>query len=84
MPHPILSEDVDDLAVALKDELSSRRFGRAVRLEILKIVCPQSVLDYLLDEFDLDQQQLYQTSGPINLSRLTTSFDRPELKYPDF
>ena len=79
----ILSEDVDDLAVALKDELSSRRFGRAVRLEI-EDDCPQSIIDYLLDEFDLDQQQLYQTSGPINLSRLTTSFDRPELKYPIF
>lgn len=79
----ILSEDVDDLAVALKDELSSRRFGRAVRLEI-EDDCPQSIIDYLLDEFDLDQQQLYQTSGPINLSRLITSFDRPELKYPTF
>ena len=33
-----LNEDVEDLAKALKGELSSRRFGRAVRLEVTKIV----------------------------------------------
>ncbi|WP_180127468.1 MULTISPECIES: polyphosphate kinase 1 [unclassified Acinetobacter] len=77
----VLAEDVDDLAVALKDELSSRRFGRAVRLEI-EDDCPQSIIDYLLDEFDLSEQELYRIDGPINLSRLSTSFNRPELKYP--
>ena len=76
----ILSEDVDDLAVALKDELSSRRFGRAVRLEI-EDDCPAPIMQYLLDEFDLTEQELYRTNGPINLSRLSSSFDRPELKY---
>lgn len=79
----ILSEDVDDLAVALKDELSSRRFGRAVRLEI-EDDCPREITDYLLNQFDLDQEHLYSISGPINLSRLTTSFARPDLKYPVF
>ena len=77
----VLAEDVDDLAVALKDELSSRRFGRAVRLEI-EDDCPQSIIDYLLDEFDLSEQELYRIDGPINLSRLSNSFNRPELKYP--
>ena len=79
----ILSEDVDDLAVALKDELSSRRFGRAVRLEI-EDDCPEAVIDYLLKEFDLTEQELYRIDGPINLSRLSTSCDRPELKHPVF
>jgi polyphosphate kinase len=74
---------VDDLAVALKDELSSRRFGRAVRLEI-EDDCPREIVDYLLDQFDLDQQHLYLIHGPINLSRLSTSFKRPDLKYPVF
>lgn len=79
----VLSEDVDDLAVALKDELCSRRFGRAVRLEI-ENDSPQNIIDYLLDEFDLTEQELYRIDGPINLSRLSTSFERPELKYPHF
>lgn len=79
----ILAEDVDDLAVALKDELSSRRFGRAVRLEIEKD-CPSSIINYLLAQFDLDEQHLYYIDGPINLLRLTTSFDCPTLKHPKF
>lgn len=79
----ILAEDVDDLAVALKDELSSRRFGRAVRLEI-EDDCPESIIHYLLNEFDLSEQELYRVQGPINLSRLSTSFARPELKHAPF
>lgn len=79
----VLAEDVDDLAVALKDELSSRRFGRAVRLEI-EDDCPQHIIHYLLNEFNLETRQLYRINGPINLSRMSTSFERPELKYSVF
>ncbi|WP_273779204.1 polyphosphate kinase 1 [Acinetobacter sp. GSS19] len=78
-----LAEDIDDLAVALKDELSSRRFGRAVRLEVNQ-ECPKEIVAYLLDQFDLDEQQLYLIDGPINLSRLTTDFPYPELKHTKF
>ncbi len=36
--------------LALKGELSSRRFGRAVRLEVTEN-CPQHIYEYLLEEF---------------------------------
>ncbi|MEK7740851.1 MAG: polyphosphate kinase 1, partial [Pseudomonadota bacterium] len=78
-----LAEDVDDLAVALKDELSSRRFGRAVRLEIADN-CPNSINNYLLEQFDLDPQHLYQVNGPVNLTRLITDFDIPELRFKPY
>ncbi len=78
-----LAEDVDDLAVALKDELSSRRFGRAVRLEIADN-CPNSINKYLLEQFDLDPSQLYQVDGPVNLTRLITNFDIPELRFKPY
>lgn len=78
-----LAEDVDDLAVALKDELSSRRFGRAVRLEIADN-CPRSINHYLLEQFDLDPQHLYQVNGPVNLTRLITNFDIPELRFKPY
>jgi polyphosphate kinase len=78
-----LAEDVDDLAVALKDELSSRRFGRAVRLEIADN-CPNSINDYLLEQFDLDPQHLYQVNGPVNLTRLITNFDIPKLRFKPY
>lgn len=78
-----LAADVDDLAVALKDELSSRRFGRAVRLEIANN-CPDSINSYLLEQFDLDPQHLYQVNGPVNLTRIIANFDIPELRFKPF
>jgi polyphosphate kinase len=41
-----VSEDVDDLAAALKGELSSRRFGQAVRLEVEKNVLKKLLIIY--------------------------------------
>ncbi|ENV47580.1 polyphosphate kinase [Acinetobacter brisouii CIP 110357] len=78
-----LNEDVDDLAKALKGELSSRRFGRAVRLEVTEN-CPKQIYGYLLNEFELDEDQLYKVDGPVNLARLLSNFKRPHLKYDAF
>ncbi|UOG18497.1 polyphosphate kinase 1 [Acinetobacter sp. PK01] len=75
-----LNEDVEDLAKALKGELNSRRFGRAVRLEVTEN-CPKHIYDYLLDEFDLEEEQLYKVDGPVNLARLLSNFKRPHLRY---
>lgn len=75
-----LNEDVEDLAKALKGELSSRRFGRAVRLEVTQN-CPEHIYDYLLDEFDLEETQLYKVDGPVNLARLVSNFKRPHMRY---
>ena len=75
-----LNEDVEDLAKALKGELSSRRFGRAVRLEVTQN-CPEHIYHYLLDEFDLEKDQLYKVDGPVNLARLLSNFKRPHLRY---
>ncbi len=75
-----LNEDVEDLAIALKGELNSRRFGRAVRLEVTEN-CPSHIYDYLLEEFDLHEGQLYKVAGPVNLARLLSNFKRPHLRY---
>ncbi|WP_407412384.1 polyphosphate kinase 1 [Acinetobacter sp.] len=75
-----LNEDVEDLAKALKGELSSRRFGRAVRLEVTEN-CPKNIYEYLLNEFDLEHEQLYKVDGPVNLARLLSNFKRPHLRY---
>ncbi|RZF93651.1 polyphosphate kinase 1, partial [Acinetobacter baumannii] len=75
-----VSEDVEDLAAALKGELSSRRFGQAVRLEVAK-KCPEEIANYLLEQFDLDAEHLYYVDGPVNLARFISNFDLPELRY---
>lgn len=78
-----LADDVDDIAKALEGELDNRRFGQEVRLEVTTN-CPQEICDFLLDEFELNEYQLYRVNGPVNLTRLLTNFDRPELKFAPF
>lgn len=78
-----IDEDAEDLAVALKGELLSRRYGAAVRLEVADN-CPSHIMDYLLRQFGLNDDALYQVNGPVNLARMLSNFDRPDLKYPTF
>ena len=80
------SEEVDDLLRALEGELPTRRYNDAVRLEVADN-CPDDVSHFLLKEFELGPDDLYQVNGPVNLSRLMAMLDqvdRPDLTYPGF
>ncbi|MCY1262072.1 Polyphosphate kinase [compost metagenome] len=80
------TEDVDDLARALRGELFSRRYGDAVRLEVAD-TCPKHLSDYLLKQFGLAESELYQVNGPVNLTRLfsiTGLESHPELQHSSF
>ncbi len=78
-----LADDVDDIAKALEGELENRRFGDKVRLEVTTD-CPTHISDYLLNEFELHNNQLYRVNGPVNLTRLLFDFNIPELRYRPF
>src|SRR5258705_770275 len=79
-------EDAEDLLRAVKGELASRRYGDEVRLET-SYDCPKDIVDFLLEQFQLAPDDLYQVEGPVNLNRLMGLYDlidRPDLKYPPF
>ena len=79
-------EDVEDLALALRGELYSRRFGDAVRLEVADN-CPKDLTDHLLKQFGLTESELYEVNGPVNLARLfriANNVSYPQLQYPPF
>ena len=81
-----LEDEVEDLAKALQGELLARPFGKAVRLEIVEH-CPKPLVDFLLDKFGLTEEELYQVSGPVNLTRMMSVCDnksKPELSFPIF
>ena len=78
-----LADDVDDIAKALEGELENRRFGDKVRLEVTTD-CPTPISDYLLNEFELHDNQLYRVNGPVNLTRLLFDFNIPALRYQPF
>jgi len=77
-------EDVDNLALALRDELVGRGYLRAMRLEIAE-QCPPDIVRMLLDNFELTENAVYRINGPVNLNRVIQVYDevrRPELKFP--
>ena len=79
-------EEVDDLLIALEGELPSRRFNDAVRLEVADN-CPAELSAFLLQQFELDEDDLYKVNGPVNLNRLMAIYDlvdKPELTFAGF
>lgn len=79
-------EEVEDMLRAIEGELAHRRYGDTVRLET-SMDCPNDIIQFLLKQFELDKNDLFQVDGPVNLNRLMAIYDlvdRPELKYPSF
>ncbi|MFO7954957.1 polyphosphate kinase 1 [Thioalkalivibrio sp.] len=80
----VQEEEIDDLLNALEGELPQRNYGAGVRLEVADN-CPQEVAEFLLQQFHLDPDDLYQVTGLVNLNRLMAVHelvDRPDLKFP--
>ena len=78
--------EVEDYAMALQGQLHRRRFGAATKLEV-SIDCPEELTDFLLERFNLSNDELFQLNGPVNLRRLTTLYemiDRADLRFPQF
>lgn len=78
--------EVEDIARALRGELHSRRFGSAVRLEVDQ-KCPDALVNFLLEQYNLSHSELYRVDGPVNLGRmmqLRPMLNRAELVFPPF
>jgi polyphosphate kinase len=79
-------EEVENLALALRDELVGRGYLRAMRLEIAE-QCPKPIVRTLLQNFDLPENAVYRINGPVNLNRVIQVYDlvqRADLKFPSF
>ncbi|MDX2217419.1 MAG: polyphosphate kinase 1 [Burkholderiales bacterium] len=79
-------EEVKNLRTALQGELPQRHFGDAVRLEVADN-CSESMIKFLLQQFELQPEDLYTVNGPVNLVRFINvpdQVDRPDLKFRSF
>ena len=79
-------EEVKNLRQALEGELPQRQFGLAVRLEVAAH-CPQHLAAFLLQQFELQDFDLYRCEGPVNLARMSAlieQVDVDKLEYPPF
>lgn len=77
--------EADDLLLAIQSELSRRRFGRAVRLEVEPRMSP-TVLELLLRELEVSPADVDIVPAPLGLTGLATiaELDRPGLRWPGF
>jgi len=73
-------DEADDLMVAVEMELRRRRFGSAVRLEIVAEASP-GLLERLAAELEVPARGVYTVEAPIDLSGLWAvhGLDRPDL-----
>lgn len=81
-----IEEDAaEDLLSAMESELSRRRFGRLVRLEVEPAIS-QEALDLLTRELKLSEEDVYIAEGPLGLAGLSALEDveRPDLRSPPF
>ena len=79
-------EEARSLLETIRVELHNRRKGDAVRLEIEAGADPE-IVSRLRINFELDEDQVFISDGPVNLSRLMffySDIKRPDLKYPAF
>jgi polyphosphate kinase len=68
-------DDVRNLRQALRRGLTTRHFGRAIRLEVVN-TCPEALWRLLLAQFDLPEAALHRVNGPVNLVRLNELIDQ--------
>jgi polyphosphate kinase len=79
-----VSDEADDLLQAVQDEIRRRRFGEVVRLEIAAGMNPK-LRRQLIDALRLEDREVYDVDGLIDLADLTAVADVPghaELRYP--
>ena len=81
----IEEDEGGDLLMAIESELTQRRFGSVVRLEVHPDI-PHDVLDLLMREMGATEDDVYWVEGPLDLSGLWSVYDldRPDLKFESF
>jgi polyphosphate kinase len=74
-------DEADDLLEAVEVELRRRRFGRAVRLDVVEGI-DEEMLALLTHELDLSPDDVYVSPGPLDLGGLWAvwALPRPDLK----
>ncbi len=68
-------DDIRNLRQALRRGLTTRHYGRAIRLEVVN-TCPEALWRLLLAQFDLPEAALHRVNGPVNLVRLNELIDQ--------
>ncbi|MFB9993774.1 polyphosphate kinase 1, partial [Deinococcus oregonensis] len=74
----------EDLLATIEDGLRRRRFGSAVRLEMMHET-PTEIITFLQERLRLDHKDIFMLEGPLGTADLMgLPVKRPDLAFPDF
>ena len=78
-------DDAENLLHALEKELSRRRFGAPVRLEVENSIDPH-ILELIISEVGVEENEVFRLTGPLELKSLMelAKLDRDDLSAPVF
>jgi polyphosphate kinase len=78
-------DETEDILETMEKELTRRRFGPPVRLEVDKVIHPE-VLNELMDELQIEPHDVVKYDSPLDLRSLNqiADLDLPHLKYKPF
>ncbi|SDN42660.1 RNA degradosome polyphosphate kinase [Alkalicoccus daliensis] len=71
----IHEEGARDLLVEIEKELKRRKWGAAVRFEIVKDKMDSNVLSLLMEVLELKEEDIYELDGPLDLSFLFSFYE---------
>ena len=85
----IHEEGARDLLVEIEKELKKRKWGLGSRLEVRVGEMNEEVLAYLLDEFEIQESDVFHIDGPLDLTFIFSfvkciSVGREHLEYESF
>jgi len=85
----IHEEGARDLLVEIEKELKKRKWGVGSRLEVREGEMNEEVLNYLLDEFEIEESDVFHIDGPLDLTFMFSfvkgiSVGREHLEYESF
>ncbi|HEX3694320.1 MAG TPA: polyphosphate kinase 1 [Polyangia bacterium] len=85
MDIAILEDEAHDLLSIVDREVRRRRFGACVRLEV-DVGIPARIRRLLVEKMEIDEEDVYESAGPLGLSALMTMafLPRPDLHDPPF
>lgn len=66
----IHEDGAEDLLQEIEEELKKRKRGAAVRLEVQDHVYDQQVIDYLIEELEINKKDVYFVKAPLDLTFL--------------
>ncbi len=74
-----IDEESEDLLIEIQKSIKKRRRGKPVRLELLQ-KCDPETREFLLDMLDINNEEVYEEPGPLDLTFLSKFASLPAFK----